>query len=63
MGELRLKQSRLEALQSQLNPHFLYNTLDTIYWMSKMGDSENTSIMVSNLSKNDAHDTGAGRQY
>lgn len=51
MGELRLKQSRLEALQSQLNPHFLYNTLDTIYWMSKMGDSENTSIMVSNLSK------------
>lgn len=51
MGELRLKQSRLDALQAQLNPHFLYNTLDTIYWMSKMGDSENTSIMVSNLSK------------
>lgn len=51
MGELRLKQSRLDALQTQLNPHFLYNTLDTIYWMSKMGDSENTSIMVSNLSK------------
>lgn len=51
MGELRLKQSRLDALQSQLNPHFLYNTLDTIYWMAKMGDSHNTSIMVSNLSK------------
>ncbi len=51
MGELRLKQSRLDALQIQLNPHFLYNTLDTIYWMSKMGESENTSIMVSNLSK------------
>ena len=51
MGELRLKQSRLDALQAQLNPHFLYNTLDTIYWMSKMGDSETTSIMVSNLSK------------
>lgn len=51
MGELRLKQSRLDALQTQLNPHFLYNTLDTIYWMSKMGNSETTSIMVSNLSK------------
>lgn len=51
MGELRLKQSRLDALQSQLNPHFLYNTLDTIYWMAKMGDSQNTSVMVSNLSK------------
>lgn len=51
MGEIKLKQSRLDALQAQLNPHFLYNTLDTIYWMSKMGNSDMTSIMVSNLSK------------
>lgn len=51
MGEIKLKQSRLDALQTQINPHFLYNTLDTIYWMSKMGNSEMTSIMVSNLSK------------
>lgn len=51
MGEIKLKQSRLDALQTQINPHFLYNTLDTIYWMSKMGNSKMTSIMVSNLSR------------
>lgn len=51
MGELKLKQSQLDTLQTQINPHFLYNTLDTIYWMSKMGDTENVSTMVSNMSQ------------
>ncbi|WMJ86911.1 sensor histidine kinase [Anaerocolumna sp. MB42-C2] len=51
MGELKLKQSQLDILQNQINPHFLYNTLDTIYWMSRMGDNENVSIMVSNMSR------------
>ncbi len=31
--EIQLKQTQLENLQSKINPHFLYNTLDTIYWM------------------------------
>ena len=51
MGELKWKQSQLKALQAQINPHFLYNTLDTIYWMSKMGETEQVSAMVSNLSQ------------
>ncbi len=51
MGELKLKQSQLDILQNQINPHFLYNTLDTIYWMSRMGDTENVSTMVSNMSR------------
>jgi two-component system, sensor histidine kinase YesM len=51
MGHLKLQQARLRALQSQINPHFLYNTLDTIYWMSEMGDTRNVSLMVSNMSK------------
>ncbi|MFL0553925.1 sensor histidine kinase [Paenibacillus barengoltzii] len=51
MGNLKLQQAQLNALQTQINPHFLYNTLDTIYWMSEMGDTKNVSSMVSNMSK------------
>ncbi|OBZ14982.1 hypothetical protein A8L34_13965 [Bacillus sp. FJAT-27264] len=51
MGHLKLQQAQLSALQAQINPHFLYNTLDTIYWMSEMGDTKNVSAMVSNMSK------------
>lgn len=51
ISELKLKQSQLDILQAQLNPHFLYNTLDTIYWMARMGETEQVSAMVSNLSQ------------
>lgn len=51
MSRLKLQQAQLRALQAQINPHFLYNTLDTIYWMSEMGDTKNVSSMVSNMSK------------
>lgn len=51
LGEIKLKQSQLNVLQTQINPHFLYNTLDTIYWMSKMGANEKVSVMVTNLSQ------------
>ena len=51
LSELKLKQSQLDMLQTQLNPHFLYNTLDTIYWMAKMGKTDYVSNMVSNLSQ------------
>ena len=27
------RKSELDALQSQINPHFLYNTLDSVVWM------------------------------
>lgn len=30
----------LKALQSQINPHFLYNTLDTILWLAELGENE-----------------------
>ncbi len=50
MQEIELKQSQLLALQSQINPHFLYNTMDTIYWMSKTGDTEGVEHIVSNMS-------------
>ena len=32
------RKSELDALQSQINPHFLYNTLDSIIWMAELQD-------------------------
>lgn len=46
-----LRISEFKALQSQINPHFLYNTLDMINWLSKSGKSEEVSTAVQALSK------------
>lgn len=51
MQEIELKNSQLLALQSQINPHFLYNTMDTIYWMSKIGNTKDIEHIVSSMSK------------
>lgn len=48
--KIHQKQAELSALISQINPHFLHNTLDTIYWMAEMGDTKRVSKMVSSLS-------------
>nr|WP_275582980.1 sensor histidine kinase [Gracilibacillus alcaliphilus] len=49
--QLRLTKAELKFLQSQMNPHFLYNTLDSIYWMSKNYDADEISDMILSLSK------------
>jgi len=46
-----LRNSEFKALQVQINPHFLYNTLDMISWMSKSGKNENVTAAVWILSK------------
>ena len=44
------RKSELKALQSQINPHFLYNTLDSIIWMAETNDS-NIVAMTEALAK------------
>jgi two-component system, sensor histidine kinase YesM len=41
----------LRALQSQINPHFLYNTLDSIVWMAEGGNNKEVVIMTASLAK------------
>lgn len=43
--------SEMKALQSQINPHFLYNTLDSIIWMAEGKKSEEVVLMTSSLAK------------
>ncbi|MFH1524339.1 MAG: sensor histidine kinase [Chloroflexota bacterium] len=45
-----LKKAELRALQSQINPHFLYNTLDTIIWMAEAQKTDQIVEVVSALS-------------
>jgi two-component system sensor histidine kinase YesM len=40
----------MQALQAQINPHFLYNTLSSIHWMALMSKDHQTADMVGNLS-------------
>lgn len=40
------KKTQLQLLQAQINPHFLYNTLDTVQWMVRTGDKENAEETI-----------------
>jgi two-component system, sensor histidine kinase YesM len=41
----------LRALQAQINPHFLYNTLDSIIWMIELGENESAIDVTSSLAR------------
>lgn len=46
-----LRKSEIESLYSQINPHFLYNTLDTIVWMAEFNDSEKVIAVTKALAQ------------
>ena len=49
--ERELRTTELNMLISQINPHFLYNTLDTIYMLARINKEETTMRMIQALSK------------
>lgn len=44
-----LREYEIKALHSQINPHFLYNTLDTIIWMAEFEDNEKVISITKSL--------------
>ncbi|WP_071429205.1 histidine kinase [Angelakisella massiliensis] len=49
--EINLRKTELKALQAQINPHFLYNTLDSIAWMCERGRNADAVKMVHALAR------------
>lgn len=49
--EVNLRKTELKALQAQINPHFLYNTLDSIAWMCEQGRNDDAVRMVHALAR------------
>ncbi len=49
--EIILRKTELRALQAQINPHFLYNTLDSISWMCEDGRNKEAVEMVNALAR------------
>ncbi|MDK2807686.1 MAG: two-component system, sensor histidine kinase YesM [Clostridiales bacterium] len=51
MEQKHLREAELKLLQMQINPHFLYNTLDTIVWLAEGGNQKEVVKMVGSLSE------------
>ena len=50
MEQIALHEARIKALQSQINPHFLNNTLELINWEARMADDKKVCQMIDALS-------------
>ena len=48
---IQRKEAELRALQTQLKPHFLYNTLDLAYWTAQAESALTTAELISSLSQ------------
>ncbi|BDG36140.1 cache domain-containing sensor histidine kinase [Saccharococcus caldoxylosilyticus] len=49
LKQLVIKETQFKALQAQINPHFLYNTLESINWLAKANNQTQISRMVESL--------------
>lgn len=55
--------AELDALQQQINAHFLYNTLDIIYWLSKNNEGEKAAEITASLSEMLRISVSNGREF
>jgi len=46
-----LRESELKALQAQINPHFLYNSLDSVIWLVRLNRQKDAETMLAALSR------------
>ncbi|WP_308638110.1 cache domain-containing sensor histidine kinase [Paenibacillus silvisoli] len=51
MLSIKKKEAELTALQSQINPHFLYNTLSTVSWLGRKNGNDDVCEIVESLAK------------
>lgn len=63
MEQRNLKVTELKLLQAQINPHFLYNTLDAIIWLAEADEKEQVVRMVTSLSDFFRTTLSKGRDY
>lgn len=61
--ETALRKTELKALQAQINPHFLYNTLDSIQWMCENGNNKDAVKMVGALARLFRISISRGREF
>jgi two-component system sensor histidine kinase YesM len=62
-SKLSQREMELEYLQSQVNPHFLYNTLDSIRWMALMRGEQEIAVQIEALSDVFRHSLNSGEKY
>lgn len=58
-----LRKSELKALTNQINPHFLYNTLESVVWLAESGEQKSVILMISALSKYFRLSLSGGREF
>jgi len=61
--EVNLRKTELRALEAQINPHFLYNTLDSISWMCERGKNAEAVQMVNALARLFRISISRGREF
>ncbi|MBJ6364330.1 sensor histidine kinase [Paenibacillus sp. GCM10012307] len=60
---LQLREAELKAIQAQINPHFLYNTLDSINWMARIHNIDEISRTVISLGELFRYSIRKGNQF
>lgn len=58
-----LRKSEFRALNNQINPHFLYNTLESVVWLAEAGEQKSVILMISALSKHFRLSLSGGKEF